>query len=43
MAKKVKNKKPEYKGITLGCGKCAGKKSKGKKSMIRNDILTIKK
>jgi hypothetical protein len=46
MAKKVKNKKQEYKGITLGCGKCAGKggrKGTGKKSMIRNDILTLKK
>jgi hypothetical protein len=45
MAKKVKNKKTEYKGITLGCGKCAGKGKKltGKKSMIRNDILTLKK
>jgi hypothetical protein len=42
MAKKTKKK--EYKGITLGCGKCTkgGKKGKGKKSMIRNDILTIK-
>ena len=35
-------KKKEYKGISLGCGKCKGKKT-GKKSMIRSDILTIKK
>ncbi len=38
-------KKPEYKGITLGCGKCkkGGKKKTGKKRLIRSDILTIKK
>lgn len=43
MAKK--QKKPEYKGITLGCGKCTkgGKKAGKKKGMIRSDILTIKK